>query len=270
MRAPSLQCHGSLPSSLHQSIHLKKIQACAFGADDTLRSFLAASVPPSAAASAPDEKGHLPLQWAALNGRVTAVRLLLAAGARVDAADASGQTALHWAAVRGSIAAAEELLAAGADVEAADERGYRPVHVAAQHGQARFLARLVLGVGGGWRRDDDHEREEGEEYERTTAAMVVSSTEDPEAAAAGGGIGGLPPTTSASSFPTPRPAPPFLPPRQQHPSLADFDARDSDGRTPLHWSAYKGHADCARLLLALGSSPRAPDNERATPLHWVS
>ena len=161
--------------------------------------------------------------------------MLLAAGAKVDAADASGQTALHWAAVRGSLVAAEELLGAGADFERADERGYRPVHVAAQHGQARFLARLVLGIGGGGggrrrKEDDDGDDDRGEGEEGTTAAATAG-------------------------FSSP---------------LADFDARDADGRTPLHWSAYKGHADCARLLLALGASPRSPDSERATPLHWVS
>lgn len=234
-----------------QKSHQKK-KACAFGADDALRAFLAASVPsPSSAASAPDDKGHLPLQWAALNGRVAAVRLLLAAGAEVDARDAAGQTALHWAAVRGSGAAVEELLRAGASVEAADERGYRPVHVAAQHGQHRLLARLVLGVGGGRRHDGDGEGGggEGEEERQLTRAAGASSPPDPEAAAA--------------------PRQRRRPPAAASP-LADFDARDSDGRTPLHWSAYKGHAGCARLLLALGSSPRSPDSERATPLHWVS
>ena len=92
----------------------KKKKACAFGADDALRAFLAASVPsPSSAASAPDDKGHLPLQWAALNGRVAAVRLLLAAGAEVDARDAAGQTALHWAAERNQEACLQALLDAG-------------------------------------------------------------------------------------------------------------------------------------------------------------
>lgn len=182
------------------------------------------------------------------------MRLLLAAGARVDAADASGQTALHWAAVRGdnsesagggNLAAAEELLRAGASVEAADERGYRPVHVAAQHGQVRFLARLVLGVGGGGggggrTRDGGDDDDKGGEQAMTGSPSSAAADPEPSAISA-------PPS-----------------------ALADFDARDADGRTPLHWSAYKGHADCARLLLALGASPRAPDNERATPLHWVS
>ena len=125
------------------------------------------------------------------------------------------------------------------------------MHVAAQHGQHRLLARLVLGVGGGRRHDGDGEGGggEGEEERQLTRAAGASSPPDPEAAAA--------------------PRQRRRPPAAASP-LADFDARDSDGRTPLHWSAYKGHAGCARLLLALGSSPRSPDSERATPLHWVS
>lgn len=30
---------------------------------------------------------------------------------------------------------------------------------------------------------------------------------------------------------------------------ADFDAVDNEGRSPLHWAAYKGYADTIRLLL---------------------
>jgi palmitoyltransferase len=31
----------------------------------------------------------------------------------------------------------------------------------------------------------------------------------------------------------------------------DVDSTDLDGRTPLHWAAYKGHADTIRLLMVL-------------------
>ncbi|XP_076903751.1 putative protein S-acyltransferase 23 [Bidens hawaiensis] len=37
---------------------------------------------------------------------------------------------------------------------------------------------------------------------------------------------------------------------------ADFDASDNDGRTPLHWAAYKGFVDTIRLLLFLGRLSR--------------
>ena len=51
---------------------------------------------------------------------------------------------------------------------------------------------------------------------------------------------------------------------------AAFDARDRDGRTPLHWAAYKGFHDCVRLLLVLGCSPHDVDVEGCNALHWAA
>lgn len=50
----------------------------------------------------------------------------------------------------------------------------------------------------------------------------------------------------------------------------DLDAPDSDGRTALHWAAYKGFADTIRLLLVMGCRPTQPDKEGCTPLHWAA
>ena len=51
---------------------------------------------------------------------------------------------------------------------------------------------------------------------------------------------------------------------------ADIDSPDGDGRTPLHWAAYKGAADSVRLLLVLGARSALPDREGCTPLHWAA
>ncbi|KAF5951184.1 hypothetical protein HYC85_009128 [Camellia sinensis] len=50
---------------------------------------------------------------------------------------------------------------------------------------------------------------------------------------------------------------------------ADFDAPDNDGRSPLHWAAYKGFADTIRLLLFRDASQERQDKEGCTPLHWA-
>lgn len=54
------------------------------------------------------------------NGRVAAVRLLLASGADAGAADADGWTPLAFAARGGHLSIAKELLDAGARVDSRD------------------------------------------------------------------------------------------------------------------------------------------------------
>ena len=41
----------------------------------------------------------------------------------------------------------------------------------------------------------------------------------------------------------------------------DVGVIDNDGRTALHWAAYKGFGDTIRLLLVLGASVSATDKE---------
>lgn len=42
---------------------------------------------------------------------------------------------------------------------------------------------------------------------------------------------------------------------------ADIDEPDVDGRTPLHWAAYKGFADTLRLLLVMDAQWGRADRE---------
>ncbi|CAJ2678262.1 probable protein S-acyltransferase 23 [Trifolium pratense] len=51
---------------------------------------------------------------------------------------------------------------------------------------------------------------------------------------------------------------------------ADFDVPDNDGRSPLHWAAYKGYADATRLLLFRDASQGRQDKDGCTPLHWAA
>ncbi|XVE94066.1 hypothetical protein REPUB_Repub01dG0248400 [Reevesia pubescens] len=51
---------------------------------------------------------------------------------------------------------------------------------------------------------------------------------------------------------------------------ADYDAPDNDGRSPLHWAAYKGFSDTIRLLLFRDASQGRQDKEGCTPLHWAA
>ncbi|KAI9120337.1 hypothetical protein K1719_007370 [Acacia pycnantha] len=51
---------------------------------------------------------------------------------------------------------------------------------------------------------------------------------------------------------------------------ADFDAPDNEGRSPLHWAAYKGFADTIRLLLFRDACQGRQDKDGCTPLHWAA
>ncbi|KAG2410029.1 protein S-acyltransferase [Vigna angularis] len=50
----------------------------------------------------------------------------------------------------------------------------------------------------------------------------------------------------------------------------DFDVPDNDGRSPLHWAAYKGFADTIRLLLFRDACQGRQDKDGCTPLHWAA
>lgn len=51
---------------------------------------------------------------------------------------------------------------------------------------------------------------------------------------------------------------------------ADMDTIDLDGRSPLHWAAYKGYGDTIRLLLVMDASITLADREGCMPLHWAA
>ncbi|XP_043709002.1 probable protein S-acyltransferase 23 [Telopea speciosissima] len=51
---------------------------------------------------------------------------------------------------------------------------------------------------------------------------------------------------------------------------ADYDVPDNEGRSPLHWAAYKGFADTIRLLLFRDAFPGRQDKTGCTPLHWAA
>ena len=48
---------------------------------------------------------------------------------------------------------------------------------------------------------------------------------------------------------------------------SDVNAKDSDGRTPLHWAAVLGRKGMAEMLIAKGADVNAKDANGQTPLH---
>jgi ankyrin repeat protein len=45
---------------------------------------------------------------------------------------------------------------------------------------------------------------------------------------------------------------------------------DEYGGTPLHWAAWYGHVEIARLLLQNGAEVNAKERNGWTPLHWAA
>ena len=78
--------------------------------------------------------GRRPLNWAALNNRGPAVRLLIARGAGLNLRNATGFTPLHHAAEAGAVDALAILIAAGADITITSAQGILPVETARRRG----------------------------------------------------------------------------------------------------------------------------------------
>ncbi|MCU0649073.1 MAG: ankyrin repeat domain-containing protein [Gemmatimonadaceae bacterium] len=84
---------------------------------------------------------------AAMRGDRAALKALVTQGVDVNVAQGDGMTALHWAALRGDVDAIRMLAAAGARVDAATRNGnYLPLHLAARNGRTTAISAL-LGVG---------------------------------------------------------------------------------------------------------------------------
>ena len=84
-----------------------------------------------------------PLVYAATNGHVDCVRLLLSAGAHVEAGDGWGNTALYKACCYDHSDCVGALLEAGADPSVANKCGSLPLQIAALQGYTRTLKLLL-------------------------------------------------------------------------------------------------------------------------------
>ncbi|XP_051152494.1 protein S-acyltransferase 24-like [Andrographis paniculata] len=158
-------------------------------------------------------------------------RLVETDGCSVSDPDAHGYYALQWAALNNWPAAAHYIIQHGADINAQDHQGQTALHWSAVRGGIQ-VAEALLQEGAQISIADNNG------YQTTHVAAQFGQTA-------------------------------FL-----HYIVAkwnaDPDVCDNNGRSPLHWAAYKGFADCIRLLLYLDTYRGRRDNEGCTPLHWAA
>jgi ankyrin repeat protein len=89
-------------------------------------------------------QSRAPVADAAQRGDTEAVRTLLRDGADVNAAQGDGMTALHWAALNGDLTTMNVILIAGATTEPLTRVGrYTPLHLASSRGNGAAVARLL-------------------------------------------------------------------------------------------------------------------------------
>ncbi|KAM7473011.1 hypothetical protein LguiA_011194 [Lonicera macranthoides] len=158
-------------------------------------------------------------------------RLVESEGCSVSERDGHGYYALQWAALNNRTVAAQYIIEHGGDVNAADHTGQTALHWSAVRGAIQ-VAELLLQEGARINSVDMYG------YQTAHVAAQYGQTA-------------------------------FL----YHIVTkwnADPDVPDNDGRSPLHWAAYKGFADCIRLLLFLDAYRGRQDKEGCTPLHWAA
>jgi ankyrin repeat protein len=90
-----------------------------------------------------DEEARTGLHYAAMNGNLTIIAILIKAGAKLDVKDKLGSTPLHLAADRNQVEAARLLLDVGAPVDAENKNGMTPLMMAANRGNIDVVLALL-------------------------------------------------------------------------------------------------------------------------------
>jgi ankyrin repeat protein len=171
--------------------------------------------------------------WAAENGHLDIVRLLLARKAdfNIHINDQNTCKALSLAATQGHLSVARLLLAEGADPNVATENGFTPLHWAAENGQLE-LVNLLLANGA---HCNTAAGPDGftplhlavDQAEVSVARLLLASGADPKIAT-------------------------------------------EDGATPLHWATDDGDLELTNLLLENGADLDITDDESWTSLHTAA
>lgn len=175
-----------------------------------------------------DTFGNTPCHYAAEDGAVNLLDVLLRQSIEPNAQDITGKTPLMKATRNGKIDAVRRLVDAKCDLNVRDRNSDTAFHFAARHGSARLLHVLIAA---------------GQNDASSTAAAAAASQEDQK--------GGPPPQ-----------------PQPQPPPRSDANVQNQWGHTPLMEAVCYSNKDAAACLLQAGCDVNLRENRGGdTALH---
>jgi ankyrin repeat protein len=204
-------------------------------------------------ADAPWVPRYRPLAWAACNGRVGMVRLLVQRGASIHATGDHGRTALYCAAEEGHEEIVAYLLSQGAQADITDCGGMTPLTMAIERGHWSVVTVLL-----------QHMEAQGLETTDTggKTAMDVAVQEGREEMVAYLLSQGPQMEIKECKGMTPL----MVQMLAQHMGAHGLNRRDKERRTVLHWAAQEGHEETVGVLLRQGAQADIKDCGGMTPL----
>ena len=90
-----------------------------------------------------DDSSHTAMHYAAMNGNLQIIAILIKANAKLNVTDNLGDTPLHLAAEHNQSEAAKLLLDVGAEVDPQNKNGQTPLMIAASHGSLELVRALL-------------------------------------------------------------------------------------------------------------------------------
>nr|XP_018869189.2 ankyrin repeat domain-containing protein 55 [Gorilla gorilla gorilla] len=183
----------------------------------------------------PDKNGRLPLHAATAEPDVRLLTVLLQQSniSEINHQDNEGMTPLHWAAFHNQPQHTQMLLKKGADPTLVDKDFKTALHWAVQSGN-RILCSIIL---------SHHQGPSIINYDDESGKTCVHI-------AAAAGFSDI--IHELARVPE-----------------CNLQALDVDDRTPLHWAAAAGKAECVQSLLELGMDSNLRDINESTPLAYA-